>query len=189
MPRKPRDNAPGVFHVAAHSIWPGALFADDVDRTIFLDELRQVVATFKWMCLSVCLMDTHYHLILEIEDFSLSAGMQALNACYACGFNARHRTRGHAFSGRYGSKRIDTDGYLLVVYAYVANNPVRAGICRSPSDGLWSSFASLGSRGGRYDFVDPSRIVGLFGDDREQAIVRLRENVEAAAALLPLGSG
>ena len=51
-----------------------------------------------------CLMGNHYHLIVETELASLSAGLHRLNGLYAQGFNERHDRVGHLFQGRFGAR-------------------------------------------------------------------------------------
>ena len=36
-----------------------------------------------WTCLAYCLMTTHYHFVLRVDDGELSAGMERLNGNYA----------------------------------------------------------------------------------------------------------
>ena len=71
-----------------------------------LRHLARVTAQTEWRCVGFCLMRTHYHLILEVEDGVLPVAMHSLNLAYARQFNRRHGLRGHAQSRRYGSRRI-----------------------------------------------------------------------------------
>ena len=59
------------------------VFRDDLDRIVFLRELARARRRSEWRCLAYCLMTTHYHLILEVDDDALPFGMQALNFRYA----------------------------------------------------------------------------------------------------------
>src|SRR5947199_236294 len=53
---------------------------------------------------------------------------------------------------RYTSNEITTDAHLLGACRYVVLNPLRAGLCRHPMDGRWSSCrASAGLNRGRQD--------------------------------------
>ena len=97
---------------------------------------------FGWHCLSYCLMGNHVHLIIETPEPNLGAGMQWLHGRYAATFNARHGFSGHVFQGRYKSKRVATDAQLLVTAAYVALNPVEAGLCADPAHWPWSAHAA-----------------------------------------------
>jgi len=61
------------------------IYDDDTDRIIFLETLAKVVADYNWLCHSYCLMDNHYHLIIETLDGNLSKGMRQLNGVYTQG--------------------------------------------------------------------------------------------------------
>ena len=67
-----------------------AIFEDDNDRLRFLDILGSVVAAHSWLCHSYCLMDNHYHLIIETLDGNLSKAMRQLNGVYTQASNRRH---------------------------------------------------------------------------------------------------
>ena len=144
----------------------------------FLRELAVAARNHTWSCLSYCLMSTHVHLILEVADESLPAGMQQLNTRYACGYNQRHRLRGHVFAGRYDAKRIRDDAQLAATYSYDANNPVKAGLCESAADWPWSTYSGTVELGELASFVDADQILRLFGGNREGAIACLRAYVE-----------
>src|SRR5689334_16546308 len=110
MPHVNRDVAPGIFHVFTHCVWAApALFKDDVDRSTFLRHLARTTREVGWTCIAFCLLQTHYHLILEVDTGVMPRGMFMLNLAYARDFNRRHGSRGHVQFRRYGSKRIQDD--------------------------------------------------------------------------------
>ena len=86
---------------------------------------------------ALCLMTTHYHLVLEAKRVDLSRGLQRLNGRYAQGFNERHVRFGHLFADRFAARAIDDETYLLQACQYVIENPVRAGICSSADEYPW----------------------------------------------------
>ena len=178
MARALRDTEAGIFHVTCHSVRDTALFRDDLDRTRFLVELASVTGRLRWTCIAFCLMTTHFHLLLEVEDKQLPVGMHALNFRYACAFNSRHRTRGHVLERRYSAARIVSEIHLLNAFRYVANNPVAARMCERPQEWPWSSYASAVGLAEPNSFVDPKRPVEAFGHVRELATARLRTFVE-----------
>ena len=181
MARRHRDMGAGIFHVYTHCVWAApALFRDDTDRVTFLRELARATARIEWTCMAYCVMRTHYHLILGVEDGALPRGMHALNFRYACAFNLRHDMKGHVQAARYGSRRLNDDEELMQAFRYVARNPVEAGLCANPADWAWSSYAATIGKAEPITFVDPNRILKCFGDTPEEAIARLREYVERA---------
>lgn len=134
-----------LYHVTSRGDRREDIVDDDQDRHMFLSTLEQVVAQFNWVCHAWCLMDNHYHLLIQTPDGNLSKGMRQLNGVYTQASNRRHRRVGHLFQGRFTSILVDRDAYLLELSRYVVLNPVRAGIVKQPADWPWSSYrASVG---------------------------------------------
>lgn len=140
MGRTPRSNLPdGYFHVSARGVDRRTpVFRDDLDRMTFLRLARLTVPKFDWTCHALCLMGTHYHLVLEARRVDLSAGLRWLNWTYAMSFNRRHGRFGHVFADRFSAKAIESEEYLHDVCADVLLNPVRAGLCERVEDWRWS---------------------------------------------------
>lgn len=134
-----------LYHITARGDRREDIFDDDVDRRLFLEILERVIGRFNWVCHAWCLMDNHYHLLIQTPDGNLSKGMRQLNGVYTQASNRRHRRVGHLFQGRFKSILVDGDAYLLELSRYVVLNPVRAGMVKSPEDWAWSSYrASVG---------------------------------------------
>ena len=179
MPRPHRDTRAGIFHIFTHCVWAApALFRDDLDRVAFLRELARVIRTFEWTCIGFCVMRTHYHLMLEVDDGALPTGMQSLNFRYAVNFNQRYAMRGHVQFERYGAVRIVNDSHLLTAFRYVARNPVEAGLCASAADWPWSSYRGAIGLAEPHSFVDPNRVLRCFDQLDELAVAQLRAFVE-----------
>jgi len=68
---------------------------------MWLNILREVNERYHWLCHAYCLMDNHYHLVIETPDGNLSKGMRHLNGIYTMWFNRHHGSVGHVFQGRY----------------------------------------------------------------------------------------
>jgi REP element-mobilizing transposase RayT len=68
-----------LYHVTSRGNRQEAIFASDDDREAFLELLGKVVVRYNWVCHAYCLMDNHYHLLIETPDANLSAGMRQLN--------------------------------------------------------------------------------------------------------------
>lgn len=170
MARKLREEvAGGVFHVFARGNDKRVIFFDDLDRRRYLRTLRSTVEERLWRLLAYCLMDNHVHLLVETPQPNLGDGMRWLHGTYAGGFNKRHGRSGHLFQGRYGAQRIKTDAQLSAVTAYIAMNPVEAGLCDLPEDWPWSSH-SLVVAGRAPDWMDIPHLLAYFeaagGDGR-----------------------
>ncbi len=84
---------------------------------MFLDVLAKVVRRFNWLCHGYCLMDNHYHLLIETPEGNLSAGMRQLNGVYTQAFNRSHGRDGHLFKGRFKSILVEKESHLLELFA------------------------------------------------------------------------
>jgi putative transposase len=139
MPRKPRAEEAGAAH---HAFSRGNrrrdIFHDDGDRQVFLVVLKGVVECYGWELLAYCLMRNHFHLVVRTPLPNLGEGMQRLLGSYARYFNGRYGESGHVFKRPFKSERIKDDVHLAVAIAYVAENPVAAGLCESALDWRWS---------------------------------------------------
>jgi putative transposase len=178
MARKERDDDPGLFHVSTHSVWTGVLFRDDIDRMLFVTDLAKTVARLGWICIAVTVLGTHYHLLVETFDKSLSIGMKHLNVSHATRFNARHKLRGHVVDGRFWSRRIETEAYLLSTFRYIARNACEAGLCPAPAEWRWCSYRALVVPEETFTFVDVSRVLSCWGPG-DTTIEQLRQYVES----------
>lgn len=141
MTRPLRIEYPGaLYHVTSRGNARRKIYLDDEDRQAFLGILAWVVERFGWLCHAYCLMDNHFHLLIETPDPNLSRGMRQLNGVYTQGFNRRHRKVGHLFQGRFKAILVERDSYLLELARYVVLNPVRAGMVKSAERYAWSSY-------------------------------------------------
>jgi hypothetical protein len=122
-------------------------------------------------------MTTHYHLLVKVDHGALPVAMHRLNLGYVRGFNRRHSSRGRGQSHPYGARRIGGDGDLLQTFAYIARNPVEAGLCPTPCDWPWSSYAGTIGLREQHSFVGDEWLLRTFesaGDPRQA----LRAHVE-----------
>ncbi|MBW2056862.1 MAG: transposase, partial [Deltaproteobacteria bacterium] len=141
MARPLRIEYPGaVYHITSRGNARLPVFDDDFDRRAFLTILEDVVKRYNWLCHAYCLMENHYHLVLQTVDANLSLGMRYLNGVYTQRFNRRHHRAGHVFQGRFKSILVEQESYLLELCRYVVLNPVRAGMVKHPAAYGWSSY-------------------------------------------------
>lgn len=132
----------GLYHVSARGNEQKLIFADDVDCHGFLRVLAAVVERYHILCHAYCLMNNHYHLLLETPDANLSSAMRQLNGVYSQRFNRRHSRTGHLFGGRFHAIVVERDAHLREVARYIVLNPVRAGLVADPAEWRWSSYCA-----------------------------------------------
>ena len=179
VPRPPREQAPGIYHVTSRGNRGQATFATDKDRLGFLVLLETVCTKAAWTVHAYCLMQNHYHLVVEIEGPTLSRGLQQLNGVFAQTFNRRHGFVGHLFQGRFHSVRVETDSHLLELARYLPLNPVRARLCDEPADWPWSSYRAMLGISRPAPFLAVDRVLGLFALDPGRARKAFRSFVAA----------
>ena len=139
--RQLRLEFPGaIYHITSRGNARQDIFLDDEDRRNFLNLIGKEIKQQRWRCYSYCLMNNHYHLVIETPEGNLISGMRRLNGVYTQMFHRRHGRVGHLFQGRYKSIIVDQEGYLLELCRYVVLNPVRAGIIDKPQQWRWSSY-------------------------------------------------
>ncbi len=140
-----------------------AIYLDDGDRQSFLDSLVRACERFDWALWAYCLMDNHYHLLVETRRPTLSRGMREVNGVYTQGFNRRHRRGGHVLQGRFKAILVDRDSYLLEVSRYIVLNPVQAGMCDSAADWPWSSYPAVMGKAAALPSLQVDATLALFG--------------------------
>src|SRR5271157_2774247 len=108
MARKLRLQYPGaVYHLMSRGDRQERVFLEDADRQLFLSTLGEACAKTDWQVHAYCLMNNHFHLVVETPKANLAGGMKWLLGTYTARFNRQHRLFGHLFSGRYKSLLVD----------------------------------------------------------------------------------
>ena len=141
--------ADALYHVTSRGNRGEDIYLDDADRQAWLNVLAQVCKRFNWSVQAYCMMDNHYHLLVQTPDANLSSGMRQLNGVYTQLANRTHGRVGHVFQGRFKAILVDEDNYLLELARYVVLNPVRAGVVQQAKDWPWSSYRAMLAPPGR----------------------------------------
>jgi REP element-mobilizing transposase RayT len=136
VPRKLRLVVPhGVYHVYSRGNDGCEIAFDRYDYEQLEALVLRTTRNFNWRCWAYALMPNHLHLVVELQEANLSAGMQRLLGRYAQLFNETHDRRGHLFQGRFQDRFLATDRRRAAAIAYVLHNPVAAGLATAPE--LW----------------------------------------------------
>lgn len=173
MPRRPRLLLNGVpVHLVQRGNNKGPVFLDDRDRECYRDLLRDGCHDLECVVHAYVLMTNHVHLLLTpMQAGAASRLMQWIGRKYVGWFNRRHDRTGTLWEGRFRSSVIDSARYFLTCSRYIDQNPVRAGIVKSPATYRWSSHARL-AFGVRDDLVTEHaeyRVLGATASARQAA--------------------
>ena len=158
MARLSRVVIPGVpHHVTQRGNRREPTFFEDGDYQLYLDLLAEAARAAGVEVWSYCLMPNHVHLIVTPSDEDgLWRTFRKVHRHYTGYINARMRTTGHLWQGRYGSVAMD-EGHLISALRYVALNPVRARLAARAEDWRWSSTAAhLAGRSDGVVVVEPA---------------------------------
>ncbi len=170
MARPLRIQYPGAFyHVTSRGNERKAIFKSNRDRTKFLSYLESASERYDAVINAYCLMDNHYHLLLETPRSNLSQIFHHINGAYTTYFNVKRNRSGHLFQGRYKAILVEKDAYCQELSRYIHLNPVRAGVAKRPSEYIWSSYRYfIGLKESPVWLKDDS-ILGYFDKDRGMA--------------------
>lgn len=158
-----------VYHVTSRGNAKNNIFHSDKDRKEFLSILDTVIRRYNWLLHTYCLMDNHYHLLIETPDGNLSQGMRQLNGVYTQKYNWLHHKTGHVLQGRYKAILVDKESYLLELCRYVVLNPLRAKVVDKPEEWKWSSYQYTAGMKKAPDYLTTDWILGLFGKNKVKA--------------------
>lgn len=131
--------AGALYHVMSRGNNREPIIHNEDDVVAFFESLESTCHRYAWRVFAWCVMPNHYHLVIETQRPTLSAGMRRHNSCFAQQFNKRHGRIGHVFQGRFKAFIIAQEQYLLTVLRYVELNPCRSGLVQHPEEWPWSS--------------------------------------------------
>ncbi len=154
--------AGALYHVTSRGDHREKIYLDDNDRRTFLDLLGKEILQQHWLCYAYCLMDNHYHVLIETPEPNLVQGMRRLNGVYTQSFNRRHRRVGHVFQGRYKAILVDKENYLLELCRYIVLNPIRAKIVTTAAKWPWSSYRATAGETLPPKWLAANKVVSFF---------------------------
>ena len=139
-----------------------AIFKADKHKTVFLDILADNVDKFRMRLFAYCIMDNHYHLVLENASGRMSDFFRNLNTQYAFYYRKQTGGKGYVFQNRYISTIIQDDAYLKQAIIYVLANPLHAGIIDNFRKYPWSSAKAYFQKA-KLKWLDGEFVQELFG--------------------------
>ncbi len=179
MARKPRLHYPGAcYHVILRGNAGQDVFFNIQDQSRFFLLLQEGIEKYGHCIHGYCLMTNHIHLIVQVDEVSLSRIMQNVSFRYTSYINRRLKQAGHLFQGRYKAILIDADSYLLQLIRYIHNNPVRVGMVKAPEDYPWSSHnVYLGN--GSATWLTKDLVLSQFSGQKHRAVELYQDYVSA----------
>lgn len=137
-----------------------AVFKDDYLKTKYLKIISEEAALMKIHIYCYCIMDNHFHMILQNSSGRLSDFMKRAHTRYGIFYRKMNGGKGYVFHDRFKSTVIQNESYLISAIIYVLQNPLRAKIVNDPYSYVWSSASLYFSN--KKSFLDSKFVETLF---------------------------
>jgi len=119
------------------------IFKDIIGKEFFLNLLKEKSRLLKINIYAYCILDSHYHIILQNNSGKMSEFAKQINGQYGIYYRKIKGGAGYVFQSRFKSTIIQKDSYLKMSIIYTFLNPVRAGLVSDPYSYHWSSIHEL----------------------------------------------
>lgn len=172
MPRVARvKNENGIYHIMVRSISDVPLFRNNADKDKYLQLIKKYQEIYLFKVYAYCLMTTHGHMAIDCCGADISKIMKSINQSYAAYFNKKYNRHGHVFQDRFKSILVNNYRYLLVLSAYIHNNPKDIKkYANSVEKYKYSSFGIyLGIFSESFNIIDTNYILSFFGKNSKDS--------------------
>ncbi len=167
MPRKPRIEIAGYYHIINRGVEQRVIFKEAEDYEQFETLMCFYAKSFGITLHNYCLMNNHYHLLIEIQQENLSKFMRQLNMNYAIYFNKKYKRSGHLWQGRFKSWYVTDEAYLYTLMCYIEQNPLKANMVKDIKEYPYSSYHYFLNYKETPECLKQSWIVQNYKDDTE----------------------
>jgi putative transposase len=171
MARPLRIQFPGAwYHVMNRGRHGEPIFKDRRDYYRFIDLLQETADMWNLRIAAYCLMENHYHLLIQTPDANLSRCMRHIDGVYTQRFNLRYDCDGQLFRGRYKSILIEIDHYLLQLVRYIHRNPLKAGLVDHIDNYPWSSHKGYLSKAERWNWLYKDFVLSMLSPQESERV-------------------
>ena len=161
-PRIPRRyvNTP-FYHVMCQGIKKEDIFDTDDKKRKYLEIIKLIKSEFAISIITYCVMSNHVHLLIYAKSIDeLSKFMHKLNGMYGQYYNKRKNRVGYVFRNRFRMEGVDNDKYVFCCIQYIHNNPIKARICKLPSEYSYSGYKEFIGKKEMIDGIIVNKILG-----------------------------
>ena len=180
MPRKPRIELAGKYHIINRGVAQMHIFKEPADYEYFEELMCFYAKSFGITIHNYCLMGNHYHLLLEIQSENLSKFMRQLNMNYSIYFNKKNKRVGPLWQGRFKSWYVTDEAYLYTLMCYIEQNPLKANMIKDIAEYPYSSYHYFLNYKEIPECLKASWIVENYKDDAEAIEAFLTNPVDSS---------
>lgn len=132
------------YHIFNRGINGDVIFQNEENMRYFL-KLAQKHLDAKVSVLSYCLLNNHFHFIVEIisDDKLASQALSNFFNAYSKAFNKKYNRTGSLFEKNFRRKKIEDEDYLRNLIIYIHTNPVHHRVTGDYKQYRYSSFKTL----------------------------------------------
>lgn len=171
MARPLRIQFPGAwYHVMNRGRHGEPIFKGRRDYYQFIDLLVETADMWNLRIAAYCLMENHYHLLIQTPDANLSRCMRHIDGVYTQRFNLRYGCDGQLFRGRYKSILIEIDHYLLQLVRYIHRNPLKAGLVDHIDNYPWSSHKGYLSKAEKWNWLYKDFVLSMLSTQENERV-------------------
>jgi len=151
----------GAYHHITSRAFEGRnIFKSDINKKFILHLIFENAKIFNINILAYCIMDNHYHLILQNTSNRMKDFMRVVNGTFASYYRFKDNSKGYVFQDRYHSRLIQNLEYLKMAITYVLLNPLRAHLIQNPFDYAYSSIGEYYKK--EASIVNRDEVIMLF---------------------------
>jgi REP element-mobilizing transposase RayT len=180
MPRKPRIEIAGYYHIINRSVEQRVIFKEPADYECFEELMCFHAKSYGITIHNYFLMSNHYHLLIEIQQENLSKYMRQLNMNYAIYFNKKYKRTGHLWQGRFKSWYVTDEAYFYTLMLYIEQNPLKANMVKQLEEYPYSSYNYFLDSENVPECLKQSWIVQNYKEDTDAIKVFLNTTVNTA---------
>ena len=166
------------YHIWSKGNRDDYIFHGDGDKEYFVELLSKGQQEYHVEIFAYCVLGNHYHLQIQTPEPNLPEFMHYLGSSYAS-YLARNDWKGHIFAGRYHSKCVNAEEYMMGLSRYIHLNPVVAHVAKLPEEYCWSSYVYYLQRVKAPSWLNTGWLLDYFGPGVEGAAERYKEFVLA----------
>jgi putative transposase len=140
MARPGRNSSPDsilnparVFFVTTKTSMGRALLQSERNATLLIDVLRSLVAERKFVMHDFVVMPDHVHLLMTVDlEMTVEKAMQLVKGRFSYRLSHEFGFKGEVWQRGFSEVQVLGDGSFEAYRAYIANNPVKAGLVDAP---------------------------------------------------------
>ncbi len=133
-----------AYHIINRGVSKRKIFKTDADYKYFIFRIAYYKLKHKIDIEIFCIMPNHFHFLFNVGNKPKNVGlfMQQLQLTYARYFNREYNHSGHVFESTYKRIPIKNEPHYKYIFKYILNNPVEAGLVKTPEEWPYTEFAN-----------------------------------------------